>query len=484
MHEAKTQGRQMRPGLGLGALVIATICSCLLLAEPGFAQSVKTTADRYEEAEKLRRSGGDAGDLQRSLELHLSLASEGYDKSLVRIASIYQQLEEHAQAIEYYTKAREAGSFFAAMRLADAHARGQFGDLSLPEQGFNDLVALTEQSDNQLVAYYLARAHQYGYGTEINLAKAIELYEKLGKAGHGQSLAKLGAIYADDDSQPADIGIAIEKYTAAAENGYDYALIALSELLIETGRGEEALARMNTAVENDVSRAEARRAIWHFEESFGPSSDKAFGQSELVRLAEAGNTTAARFVLKLHERRSTRLNELDLLRVLEQLQQKIENGDRLPTEAVARAYRELYWLIPNSRAKHAELVNTYGDQMGVRAKVAEQLEVLYDHDDHPTSRAAAYELLDAVEDEGYVYGLMRLRSIERTAFAYVLQKEFTDLGYYSGPIDGVVDEQMVDAMLQFCGDEGFYDVCIHGPMTYSSSEAIARAIYSRRAHTN
>lgn len=464
-------------------LALVTGLSVAMPAAPILAQET-TTASRYEAAESLRRGDGQPADLQRALQMHEALAAEGYDRSLVRIASIHQELGDFASAIEYFQRARDSGSFFAAMQLANGHARGLFGPLSQPEQGFADLVSLAGQSDNQLLHFYLARAYEDGYGTTADTSRAIEMYQALADAGHGQSMARLAAIYADDDSDPADLDAAIDSYRSAADSGYDYGLIGLSRSLIEAGRGEEALSAITRAVDQGVSDAEARRAIWHYQEAFGPASDKEWGKAELVRLSEQGDVFAARFALRLHERRSRRLNDLDLVQVLQQLQPHIESGDRLATESVARAYRELSWLIPNARQKHVDLIETYGHQLGVRLQVPEQLEALYDPQNHAASRIAAYDFLDTVSGEGFVYGLVRLRSIERMAFTYALQKELADLGYYSGPTHGRMSSNTLRAILRFCSEEGIYDTCKHGPLTYDASLAISKALYNHRAGTS
>ena len=447
---------------------------------PSFA-TAQTDTELYEQAEALRTATASAADLQTAEKLHQGLVERGYHRSLVRLADIYERTGRSQQAIETYNQAIAAGSSYARTRLGQGHAEGRFGNLSQPEQGFTMLKALAETSDNSLAKYSFARALEMGNGTSADKQQALALYRDLAQnQQHGLSAMRLGAMALEGDGMAQDLNAAAGYYQNAAANGIDYALVGLARAQQAMGKNAEALSTINSAVEKGVQQAAARRAIWHYQEELGAASDKAFGRSELKRLAEAGDVMAARSALVNHERRSRRITTLDLDTVLAGLNDRMAGGDQLATVALARAYRELRWLIPNARGKHAELVKTYGSQLGPQYETAENLTALYDRNNHRQSRTKAYDYLQTVKGEGFGYGMSRLRSIERTSYVYVMQKELAELGYYSGSASGKMTRRTTKAMLKFCADEGLYDTCIHGPLNYDSALEMSLALAERR----
>ncbi|ARE41242.1 hypothetical protein RGUI_3101 [Rhodovulum sp. P5] len=434
----------------------------------------------YDAAENLRKGTDGDVDLVRALELHEALIAEGYNHSLVRAADIYERQGRYAEAIEAFTQAETLGSAYAAVRLGRGHARGDFGALSRPAEGLAKLADLAGTGDNDLAEFYLADVLAAQDGPAPDPARAIAIYEKLSARGYVFADARLGRVYLDGEFVRRDVDRAIGFFRAAVAGGYDNARIGLSRALIEAGRGPEALQVIDAAVAEGVNGAAALRAEWHRDRSFGDASDREFGAADLGRLAEAGDVSAARRALIYHERRSTRLPDLDLPKVLAGLEAAASTGDRLAMLGLARAYRRLDWLIPDAAERHRKLIDEHGDSFDDRNAVAEQITALYDSDDHNGSRVAAYRLLDAQQGEAFSYGLIRLRSIEQTAFVYVLQNELARLGYDVGRINGFMTQKTLAATLQFCADTGIAGKCRHGPMLYGAGRLIADALAERR----
>lgn len=452
----------------------------LLSAVPADAQSTTTLQERYEQAEALRLGTNGKTDLDQARKLHSELVASGYGQSLVRLADIEERQGNYQTAIDLYNDAISAGSTYAIYRLISGHVESGFGALSEPEKGFSQLEELSQQTENKQVRFLFSQALEEGLGTTPDPVRAMQVLKQLGAEGHGRSLAKLGNLAMQAPGLPADYGPTISYYQRAADAGYDYALIGLSRALLADGQGAAALRTIEQAVEKGVRTAPSRMAIWHYQGDFGEASDKAFGRRELTRLAESGDVLAARAALINHERRSRRITELDLPKVLAGLESATKDGDRLATVSLARAYRNLSFLIPDARAKHAALVAEYGDQMGVRSEVPERLHALYDRNNHRNSRKKAYEFLQQVEGEGFAYGLLRLRSIERTAYVYVLQKELADLGYYDGSATGFLTKRTILAIFDYCDEFGMSDTCIHGPISYDTASIMVKSLAEQR----
>jgi TPR repeat protein len=476
-----TQNRLCFPAMLLAGLLALGLATGPRTAAAQDAEAATAEA-RYDRAEALRIGDGAAPDLESARRIHAALVAEGYAPSLVRLGAIHEELGQPDEAISAYERAiEETDSDYARLRLAQAHATGALGDGSRPEWGFEQLQELSRTADTLLADYALARAYEEGSGTPVDLDAALALYETLADRGYPLAQGRLGALYAAGRGVPQDGVRAVAYYRAAAEGGYDWALIGLARTEVALGRGAAALETIERAVARGVAQAEARRAIWHFDGAFGAASDPAFGRRELVRLAEAGDVVAARDAIVRHERRSRRLKELDLDAVIAGLERAMEGGDSLATITLARAYRELSWLIPDARARHAALVEAYGRQLGPRYEMPERLEALYDRNRHAESRRRTYDALARSEGQAFARGLQRLRSIDEMAFVYVLQNELAALGYGPCAASGRLTSCTLNAVLAFCSDAGIRETCNHGPLTYPASLEISRALERARA---
>jgi TPR repeat protein len=433
----------------------------------------------YEYAEALRLGRGVDADPDKALALHTQLAEAGRGQSYVRMSSILvtkNRLEEAKIALEMGV---EAGSDSARRGLALGHLQGSFGTFSDIELGFDELVAFTRTSDNAHARYVLARAYENGTGTDIQTDKARALFEKLAVEGHGPSLRRLGDYARDGTFFDPDLNAAADYYRASAESGRSSSWVELAELNMEQGEYQQAIDAYQAAIAANVSGAGAAYARAHFLGEFGQLSDRSFGATELETKAETGDANAAAVALELWERRSRRINSLDLDRVLDILDAKMREGDKKATVSLARAYRVLRWRIPQAHARHAELVADFGDQLG-GSFMRESMFANYDRGRHSESRQVLYDVVAALEGEEFVQGARALRATERTAFVYFLQRELGELGYFSGSATSVFTRSTLQATMSFCRDYEIEETCTHGPLYYSASMDIIRKLAAVR----
>ena len=447
------------------ALVFLSTTSPVAYAQSVDADtSTMTRTELYQYAEALRLGRGVDADPDQSLLLHSQLAEAGRSQSYVRMASILVEQDRLQEAKIALEKGVAAGSDFARMVLALGNVQGRFGTYSDNALGFEQLVAFTSDSENSHARYVLARAYEDGIGTDVQLEKARALFEELAAEGHGASLRRLGDYVRDGTFSDPDLIAAADYYRSSAENGFDYSWLLLAKLSLEQGAYQQAIDAYQSAIAANVSGAAATYARAHFLGEFGPLSDRAFGATALETQAEAGDVDAAVEALALWERRSRRIDSLDLDGVLDLLDGKMREGDEKATVALARAYRVLRWRIPQARTRHADLVENFGDQLG-RSRMREVMYAAYDRGRHAKSREEIYDMVATMDGEDFSLGARAMRATERTAFVYLLQRELGNLGYYSGSATSTFNRGTLRATLNFCEDRGIMDTCKHGPLT-------------------
>lgn len=464
-----------------GTLKLMGVAVIALSATLASAQTLEidingmSNRELYTYAENLRLGRDAEIDPDTALILHEKLALAGNALSYVRMATILlsqNRIEEAMQALE---NGREMGSDFARSQLAIGHVRNSFGDRSDPEFGVAELEDLLRSSDNSFAAFVLATAYESGTGTDVNIAKAREMFEDLAAQGHAMSLAKLGQYARTGTFADPDQLAAIEYYRAAAEGGFSWAWMVLANLTLEVGDYEQSIEAYEQAVANGIAKAGAEFARRHFLREFGQFSDRELGAQLLEARAEAGDVDAISEALILWERRSRRIETLDLEGVIAILDEKMREGDELATRALARAYRVLRWRIPKARTRHAQLVEEFGDQLG-RHYMREYLFDTYDLGAHASSRRAAYDVIRQLQGQEFRDGAMALRATEPTAFVYLLQKELSELGYANLRASGTMNGVTLRAVLRFCDDNEIMSTCTHGPLTYPASFDISRVL--------
>jgi TPR repeat protein len=459
-------------------LVVVFLSTTVPLANAQTADvdtSVMSQSELFEYAENVRLGRGVPFDADKALELHTKLALAGRVDSYVRISDIMIAQNSPEEALKALETGRDDGSNFARMRLALGHVQQRFGLFSDPELGVELLADFTQTSENAFARYTLARAYEEGNGTEVQIDKAREIYEELASNGHGASLRRLGDFARQGTFSDPDLIAAADYYRAAAVNGFDFSWLILARLSLNIGEYQQAINAYESAIAAEVSRASAEFAKAHFLGEFGPLSDRAFGARELEKSAENGDVYAAAEALELWERRSRRINSLDLEGVLDMLDAKMRAGDEMATVALARAYRVLSWRIPQASSRHGDLVRDFSDQLG-RSRMREFMHATYNPERHAQSREVAYEMISSLNGEEFRQAARALRATEMTAFVFLLQKELGELGYYRGSASSVFNSGTLRATMNFCKDQGISDTCVHGPLTYRASINIIRKL--------
>lgn len=462
---------------GLLAIVLAGPVPAQENAGESATLSRQEVSQLYRTAEEYRRSD----DFDNAVPIYERLIGLGHAKSYVRLGQAYRDMGDGAAALNAFREAAERNSTLARLEMGKGHLRGDFGEVSDPQQGMAILETLAEEEGMLGARYEIAEAYRTGEGVAQDAKLAFEMFMALSEQGYVRATHRMGDMYRAGAGTDRDLEAAAAAYRSAADGGYDYSLIKLSDTLLDARRPAEALAALEEARDRGASNAELLLAEGHCVGKFGRQSNRSAGCSQVAALAESGNVRAGAIALKLHERRSRRITSLDLPKVLAEMEAAMAAGDRRATEGLARAYRKLSWLIPDARVKHAALVEQYAEQMRPRRRVPEQLHALY----NPRRPAASYsklvEHLEDADEGGFYFGLMELRAIDKNAFVYAIQRELREAGYYNGRLSGIMTRPTVRAMVRYCAAKGGNHLCRHGPLNYNAAAFIANELHETRS---
>ncbi len=455
----------------------------LFVGIAGWSAAQETAGSLYKKAEALRIHAKTPADYQTAMDLYQQSADMGKGGAYYRIGAIELRLGEPEKALVSWGKAAESGSKSAPIALAKGHAAGIFGGRSDPSKGVPVLEHLAQDPTQDRAVYALAELLEKGTGTKPDPKRAVDLFKGLAEAGNARGQRKFGRYFIkgfDAAGLPKDLNQAAFWLEKSAAQGYGSAFKDLGSVYGQMGQAQKAISALETAVEKDVSGAKAELANGHYRGHFGALSDIAKGRKDLKTMAEAGNIYATRYAMRHHERRSRRLKDMDFDLVVSNLWSAAETGDRNAVRTLSRMYRRLSWLFTDEKDKLKVLVDTYPQHLGPEGVVADTVSILYDPNHHRTSRKVVAQYLESLTGPGFAAGALRLRSIERTSFVYLVQRQLRNLGLYNGPADAKMGRGTIRAISKLCRANGVGDVCKHGPLLYSTSLNVANILEAQR----
>ena len=495
-----------------GSMACGTFALAQDTAATGNAAQVEVVdfEARYREAENYRQAIGVDLDISRSIEIHLELAEAGFGRSLNRMGDFYNYgigvPQDYRRAAEYYGAASDAGHITSLVRQSKAlrrlgageealavieravelgldgaleerssgHLFAEYGARSDVAFGFAETQRLAADGSNQTANYQLAEAYRRGIGVEQDQAAAYQLYLMLRQQGHAAGTERLANYFAEGIVVEQDAETAVELYRTAASLGREGAYVPMAKLLVEIGRGEDALLALRQGLELGDERAEVELAVGHLDGAFGTGSDAAFGRVELNRLAEAGNLRAGATVLN-------RLGDgedlaPDLERVISHLENAMRSGDGRAAEALLRFYREVPDAVPDAVERRRGILDAYAPIIRARTYYPELANLAYDTDNGVGAYPLLLEILREADGVGYERALLQIYFRDKNAFTYILQSELSDRGEYDGSLNGYMTGDTLRGVLRYCYAKDIHDVCIHGPLRTPAVRLIAVAL--------
>lgn len=184
---------------------------------------------------------------------------QGVEQDDAKAYSLYRMAAEHGEkpnayaAYELGRMCRDGISTEIDKSASDAWYRQAY-------QGF--LMIEQNMADDKLY-YRLGQMNLTGTGTERDLSKAKDYFEKAAALDNADALYGLGKLYLNRDFAGADTQKAVNYFTAAAEKGHSYAQYALGKLFltdkidtINTQSAYYALYWLEKAVRQDNTDAQ------------------------------------------------------------------------------------------------------------------------------------------------------------------------------------------------------------------------------------
>ncbi|MBW2293954.1 MAG: sel1 repeat family protein [Deltaproteobacteria bacterium] len=168
-------------------------------------------------------------------------ANRGDPGAQYRIATMWMTAEpgkrDYAQALEWYTRAADAGHAQSQSALGRLLVNG-FG-LAEPdfEAGRRWLELAIEHGDSSAV-YNLGMVYERGQGVPVDLVRAISLFRRAADLGLLNAQNALGRAYESGMGVEVDLEEALRWYQSAAEQGFAVAQYTLGDIY-QNGKGVE-----------------------------------------------------------------------------------------------------------------------------------------------------------------------------------------------------------------------------------------------------
>ncbi|AQS47770.1 hypothetical protein BMG03_08110 [Thioclava nitratireducens] len=322
---------------------------------------------------------------------------------------------DRARAMELLSQAADAGDAGAARVLGEQ----LLGGWVLPRDTDRGRALLEAQvkSGNRDAAIKLGEAYLYGIGVPRNREKARDLFETATEAGDATGLWKFGEEMMWSQRDPAAAETMLQR-AGAAGIGSAYATLAEGAMYGYLGSGKVSRAKFDgyakaarAAGNERIEVLDATRRIW----GISMRGDGKMAVAQLREAAEAGNRTAARYLVGL-------LRDGNAYNV---------RRDPKGASTFLEAHADLF--TPEERANY---------EMTIRAAMHR-----HDADFAPLvgEIAPAMAKMSAAEARDLFKANPRLA-------VYLIQKHLAKQGLYRGPLDGFAGRGTLRAMERACGE--------------------------------
>lgn len=371
----------------------------------------------------------------------LEVAGKAGDaRAFKRLGDLYRAVEGFQaplKAYENYKSAADLGDASAAYRAGDYLRAGEVvpRDISAAVSYYEIAAA----GGNTPSLMRLGDTYRAGSADGLNLSDAVPWYEKAGAAGNAQAYYRLGEIYRSGLDGTPQPDLAVANYQLAADAGNTPALMRLAQGLLNgnlaSGRESEGFALLQQASADGVSGASLVMATAQLEGT-GTTTDTQAGLATLGAAADAGDVSAARYLIQLYTsgRSGVRVDLAEARNVL----------DSLSTTADP-AVASFETVIVNTASKAG--FTPIGDVFGTL--------------DAPMKQSA----------------LNRVYAMDRNAYVYLVQRRLTELGLYSGTLNGLMTSSTITGINQLCATHDITNACRLGPLSSTARRSIAEVIF-------
>ncbi len=225
-------------------------------AENGWVDALKDLADMYENG-------------------------KGVEKDLAKAQAYYQQLEEYGahpsnddmrvsllnavEDIQALTQRAESGDVEAQVHLGVAYKEG-FGELEVNDALAFHWLSQAAEKDNAHAMHDLARLYEGGRGTQQDMQKAVDLYQRNAEQGYAYSQFNLANMYLNGDGVEKNAEKAAHWFQEAFNSGVELAAFRLGELY-EQGNGvsqDDAMALSYYEAAENIADAQYSVGLFYY----------------------------------------------------------------------------------------------------------------------------------------------------------------------------------------------------------------------------
>lgn len=498
-------------------LVLIWLVVCASHVDIGFAQTVDDIGDEatiksfFDEAKLLQKNVDVPADVESGLAMHKRLAEAGYAASMYELGKAYYYGEgvgkDIARSARYFENSVGAGNSDAMVwfgrvqletdggserayyilrvavtleiagaefRLGKGHVDESFGDLSDPAAGLEILRRLAASGDSS-ATYVLGIALRNGGDFEADPVEARRLFLMLADQGHGKSSERLGEMMSLGEGGPVDLEAAVDQFNLAWHNGRPNAALKLADTLVAAQRSSEARTILEIAVVDGSDDARLELALGDVNARFGTASDPDYGSAELREMTRPPTKRVADRLAK-YALNNVLPVEVDLDLVVGTLEAEASNGDASAALRLIRLYRQRPDLFLDAVARRKAALDDFGSLISSSEYVREEIRLIGETTDGSFAGRIIANVLKDADPDDIQRGLFIAFQADRNAYVYLVQNLLRERGIYKGRLNGLADQATIRAIMNFCAQHNFTDLCSAGPLGKEAARALSSAL--------
>ena len=259
-----------------------------LVAMIGLAEAQCRLGNLFETGKGIEK------DSLKAEEWYTKAAEQGNAEAMYSLGRLYcEQKNDKAKAFHYFQLSSEKNHLETLVCLGCCYENGYGTEINLDKA--IELTAKAAEQDCARAKRIMGLYYENGTGVEMNTAKALEWYIKAAEQGDASAQCSLGFHYKYGKGVDRDLVKAVEWYTMAAEQGFATAQNNLGNCYHGGTGVEKDLAKAvewyNKAAEQGYASAQYNLGLC-YEEGDGVEKDIAKAVEWFLKAAEQGDANA------------------------------------------------------------------------------------------------------------------------------------------------------------------------------------------------
>lgn len=385
-------------------------------------------------------------DVQAALPL-LEFAADNDDvAALKRLGALYRSSDtglDPMASVDYYRRAAELGDADAAYRAGEILRRGTNGE-GIDVEASLEYYRIAAEAGDVRSQVVLGTLYSNGADMGLDPAEGLAWLERAAAEDTPSAYYRIGEYYRLGRGGTRDPEAAAEAYQQALEGGNEDSLMRLATLYssgdLGNSRRGEAVPLLEQGIADGVSGAPVALARLLLSSNSGVSRDPARARSVLDAAVADGDAAAARYLIRMYTEGRT------------------PGISRSPTQA--KAVLDAF----NASGADADL-----SLEGILINVAEL--------SGTSGYAAIGEGFQSLPANVQRSGLLRVYTLNRNAYVYLLQNRLSEEGLFTGNSNGLLTNSTIAAINSKCQDAGITAQCRFGPLSSVARRAISETFF-------